>query len=118
MTPSCTRHGWELADATCEDCGLAFCGSCLFYVSKSAEQPRCVPCALAAAGVRRSRQPRAGRRQRRAIAAEGAQIAAMTDTRAEPDAARPEPRFDPVTDAPPDPEWVTLDHKQWNIRPV
>ena len=67
MTPNCHRHAWEIADASCQECGLGFCESCLVHSGGAHGTIRCVPCALSVAGVRRSRQPRLGWRQRRQL---------------------------------------------------
>ena len=67
MTSShCHRHTWDIAEAACRACKHSYCESCLVYAGRS-EEPICVPCALSIAGVRTSRQPRVGRKQRRAI---------------------------------------------------
>ena len=62
----CHRHTWEIADGTCRECGFGFCAGCLVHTGGGDQ--RCVPCALAVAGVRRSRQPKLGWRQRRHLA--------------------------------------------------
>lgn len=48
----CFRHGFEVAEARCRQCGLEFCNECLVYSFGPGKPPFCVPCALAAAGVR------------------------------------------------------------------
>ena len=69
MTPHCHRHTWDIAEATCRECKMGFCESCLVYVGGS-DAPLCVPCALAIAGVRSSRQAKPSRRHRRALSRE------------------------------------------------
>ena len=68
MTTSCHRHTWEIAEATCQECRMGYCGSCLVYADDTGTA-RCVPCALAVAGIRRSRRPKLGRKQRRVLRA-------------------------------------------------
>jgi hypothetical protein len=48
----CYRHGFELAESTCRNCGLSFCSECLVYAFGAGKPPYCIACALAAAGVR------------------------------------------------------------------
>lgn len=48
----CFRHGFELAESTCRNCGLAFCSECLVFSFGARKPPYCISCALAAAGVR------------------------------------------------------------------
>ena len=123
MTPNCHRHGWEIADATCSDCGLAFCGSCLFYVTRSAEAPMCVPCALAKAGVRRGREPRLSRKHKREVAsARKREERVLADAAAVDAAAQAE--LAGMPDAWADgtevlqPTWTSLDSSSWDIRPA
>lgn len=52
MDLRCERHGFELAEDTCRNCGTSFCAECLVYSFGRKQQPYCVSCALAAAGVR------------------------------------------------------------------
>ncbi len=48
----CFRHGFEVADSTCRNCGLSFCSECLVFSFGANKPPYCISCALAAAGVR------------------------------------------------------------------
>src|SRR5438045_7854000 len=48
----CVRHPFELAEDGCARCGLLFCGECLVYSFGPKKPPFCIPCAVAAAGVR------------------------------------------------------------------
>jgi hypothetical protein len=50
----CYRHGFEMGEARCRNCGLAYCSECLVYSFGANKPPYCIPCALAAAGVRSS----------------------------------------------------------------
>ena len=52
MDLRCERHGFELAVDTCRNCANSFCAECVVYSFGRNEQPFCVSCALAAAGVR------------------------------------------------------------------
>ena len=64
MTESCNRHTWEIAEAVCEECQMGYCEACLV---QGHGRTHCVPCALAIAGVRRSRRPRIPRKQRKQL---------------------------------------------------
>jgi hypothetical protein len=55
----CNTHPFDPAHAACRACKRDFCSSCLVYSFGPRKPPFCVPCALAAAGVRRQ-----GRRTR------------------------------------------------------
>jgi hypothetical protein len=72
MDLRCDRHGFELAVDTCRNCGISFCAECLVYSFGKKEQPFCVSCALAAAGVRSNaaRQPTMSRKEMRRRAKE------------------------------------------------
>jgi hypothetical protein len=72
MDLRCDRHGFELAVDTCRNCGNSFCAECLVYSFGRKEQPFCVACALAAAGVRSNaaRQPTMSRKELRRQAKE------------------------------------------------
>ena len=48
----CARHQFEAGIDCCRQCGLPFCGECLVYSFGDRQPPFCIPCALAAAGVR------------------------------------------------------------------
>jgi hypothetical protein len=65
MDVRCDRHGFELAEDTCRNCGFGFCSECLVYSFGRKQQPYCVSCALAAAGVRSNaaRQPAMSRKE-------------------------------------------------------
>jgi len=51
----CEIHHFEPAHATCRTCKREFCPDCLVYPFGPKKAPICVPCALEAAGVRRTR---------------------------------------------------------------
>jgi hypothetical protein len=72
MELRCDRHGFELAVDTCRNCGISYCAECLVYSFGRKEQPFCVSCALAAAGVRSNaaRQPTLSRKELRRQAKE------------------------------------------------
>jgi hypothetical protein len=52
MTRVCVRHPFEHSDNLCGHCGLEFCRDCLVHPAGSRKHALCVPCALAASGVR------------------------------------------------------------------
>lgn len=67
----CIRHTFERAEDNCRTCGLSFCGECLVYSFGPKRPPYCIPCAIAASGVRSTAgNPPASRRQLRAAAKE------------------------------------------------
>jgi hypothetical protein len=51
---SCNAHPFDLAIDRCRSCKVEFCADCLVYAFGTNKAPFCVPCALAAAGVRKS----------------------------------------------------------------
>lgn len=52
MDGRCIKHPFETAESACRNCGNDFCNECLVYAFGPDKPPYCVPCALAAAGVR------------------------------------------------------------------
>jgi hypothetical protein len=69
----CQKHIFEDATGKCRSCRAYFCDDCLVYAHGQHAAPFCIPCALAAAGVRstaaRSARPRRrlfGRREQAA----------------------------------------------------
>ena len=67
----CDRHPFEVAEDVCDRCGLTFCSDCLVYSFGPKKPPFCIPCAVAAAGVRTtagSRPQVSGRAMRQAQA--------------------------------------------------
>jgi hypothetical protein len=81
----CARHQFEAAVDQCRQCGFAFCGECVVYAFGEHQPPYCIPCALAASGVRSgaARQPalpkkelRRREKEARRAAKEAEQVAA------------------------------------------
>lgn len=60
---TCNTHPFDSAIDVCRRCGHEFCADCLVYAFGTKKPPFCVPCALEAAGVRKS-----SRRARGALA--------------------------------------------------
>jgi hypothetical protein len=54
MQSRCAKHLFEGAEDRCGKCGLEFCGECLVYAFGPKKPPMCIPCAVAAAGIRAS----------------------------------------------------------------
>jgi hypothetical protein len=54
MARVCVRHPFEHSYDLCGHCGLEFCRDCLVRPARTAAHALCVPCALAASGVRSS----------------------------------------------------------------
>jgi hypothetical protein len=115
MDVRCDRHGFELAEDTCRNCGFSFCAECLVYSFGRKQQPFCVSCALAAAGVRSNaaRQPAMSRKELRRQAkerkkAEKARRAAKTVQSVEIDWSVP----DEATPANDDVAWLEDAEKQ------
>src|SRR4051812_38503774 len=54
MESRCAKHLFEKAEDVCGNCGQEFCGECLVYASRGKKPPLCIPCAVAAAGIRAS----------------------------------------------------------------
>ena len=82
----CARHQFEAAVDRCRQCGFAFCGECLVYAFGERQPPYCIPCALAAAGVRAGaarrpalpkREIRRREREARRAAREAEEVAAV-----------------------------------------
>ena len=48
----CERHQFEAAADRCGRCGHEFCGECIVYSFGPKKPPFCIPCAVAAAGIR------------------------------------------------------------------
>jgi hypothetical protein len=48
----CTNHSFEIADRLCGDCGRPYCHLCLVSPFRN-RPPLCLPCAVAASGIRR-----------------------------------------------------------------
>jgi hypothetical protein len=54
MQNRCSKHLFEGAEDFCGKCGQEFCGECLVYAFGPKKPPLCIPCAVAAAGIRAS----------------------------------------------------------------
>lgn len=52
MQGRCDKHLFEAAEDKCGRCGYEFCGECLVYSFGAKKPPFCIPCAVAAAGLR------------------------------------------------------------------
>lgn len=52
MQGRCDKHLFEGAEDHCGKCGYEFCGECLVYSFGPKKAPFCIPCAVAAAGIR------------------------------------------------------------------
>jgi hypothetical protein len=50
----CDKHLFERAADLCRECGHEFCPECLVYAFGPKQPPYCVPCAVSAAGIRRT----------------------------------------------------------------
>lgn len=61
MQGRCDRHPFELAADICGRCGLEFCSECVVYSFGEKKPPFCIPCAVAAAGVRNNAATSAAR---------------------------------------------------------
>src|SRR4051794_4112830 len=77
MQGRCDKHLFEAAEDRCGKCGFEFCGECLVYSFGAKKPPFCIPCAVAAAGIRSNagikpmatpRELKALRKERRAVA--------------------------------------------------
>ena len=108
----------------CRECGHVFCGECLVFTFGERQPPFCVPCALAAAGVRSSAaRPKAlpKKELKRRQKEEAERLARLEANKAETQANRARidwslpingsdtdgdtdfPRFDAETEQPPPP---------------
>jgi hypothetical protein len=69
MQGRCDKHLFEGAEDTCGKCGYEFCGECLVYSFGAKKPPFCIPCAVAAAGIRSNAgiRPMADARQLKAL---------------------------------------------------
>ena len=57
----CDKHVFEEATGMCRSCRHPYCEECLVYTQGTQRAPLCVPCALAAAGVRSTAAARSER---------------------------------------------------------
>jgi hypothetical protein len=69
MQGRCDKHLFEAAEDVCGKCGYEFCGECLVYSFGAKKPPFCIPCAVAAAGIRSNAgvRPIADARQLKAL---------------------------------------------------
>jgi hypothetical protein len=81
----CARHQFEAAVDRCRQCGNTFCGECLVYAFGEKQPPFCIPCALAASGVRSNaaRQPAMAKKELRRRQRAEARIAEEAEVRSE-----------------------------------
>lgn len=88
MQGRCDKHLFEAAEDRCGRCGYEFCGECLVYSFGAKKPPLCIPCAVAAAGLRSTagnrpavdaRELRALRKERRRQRRGGRTPAPMPD---------------------------------------
>jgi hypothetical protein len=65
MQGRCDKHLFEAAEDRCGKCANEFCGECLVYSFGPKKPPFCIPCAVAAAGIRTNagNRPTAGARE-------------------------------------------------------
>ena len=54
LADNCARHEFEHANGECRACRQRYCESCLVWTHGPKRPPMCIPCAIAAAGVRHS----------------------------------------------------------------
>lgn len=92
MQGRCDKHLFEGAEDRCGKCGFEFCGECLVYAFGAKKPPLCIPCAVAAAGIRSNAgiQPMASARELKALRKER-RSAARKQRRGE---LMPEPSLD------------------------
>lgn len=57
MDGRCDKHLSHVAEDRCTRCGNPFCADCLVYPSGPERPPTCLPCAVAAAGIRSVPRP-------------------------------------------------------------
>ena len=69
MEKRCEKHIFEEAEDRCGKCGQEFCAECLVYAFGPKKPPMCIPCAVAAAGIRSTaaNAPVLGRREMKAM---------------------------------------------------
>jgi hypothetical protein len=69
MEKRCEKHIFEESEDRCGKCGQEFCAECLVYAFGPKKPPMCIPCAVAAAGIRSTaaNAPVLGRREMKAM---------------------------------------------------
>lgn len=80
MQGRCDKHLFETATDVCRACGHEFCPDCLVYSFGAQQAPFCVPCAVAAAGIRTTAgvRPVRSRRELRRLSRERRRNAAAS----------------------------------------
>jgi hypothetical protein len=96
MQGRCEKHLFEGAEDMCGKCGFEFCGECLVYAFGPKKPPLCIPCAVAAAGIRSTagNRPAAPPRELRQMQKE--RKLAFKRFRRE---SQPEPTFQPMPES-------------------
>jgi hypothetical protein len=101
MQGRCDKHLFEAAEDRCGTCGYEFCGECLVYSFGAKKPPFCIPCAVAAAGIRSNAgiRPLATARELKAVRKERR----SAERKARREGGIPEPALDtmPVLDSMP-----------------
>jgi hypothetical protein len=102
MQGRCDKHLFEGAEDRCGKCGYEFCGECLVYSFGAKKPPFCIPCAVAAAGIRSNAgiRPMADARELKALRKER-RSAARKQRRDGTPAPEPLPSLDPSLGMPP-----------------
>ncbi|MEY2423374.1 MAG: hypothetical protein QOI95_3441 [Acidimicrobiaceae bacterium] len=93
MQGRCDKHLFEAAEDRCGKCGYEFCGECLVYSFGAKKPPFCIPCAVAAAGIRSNAgiRPMADARELKALRKERRSAA-----RKQRRSGTPEPMLEPM----------------------
>jgi hypothetical protein len=109
MQGRCDKHLFEGAEDRCGKCGYEFCGECLVYSFGAKKPPFCIPCAVAAAGIRSNAgiRPMADARELKALRKER-RSAARKQRRDGTTAPEPLPSLDPSLGMPPMPSSPVL----------
>ena len=98
MQGRCDKHLFEGAEDRCGKCGYEFCGECLVYSFGAKKPPFCIPCAVAAAGIRSNAgiRPMADARELKALRKERRSAARKQRREGTPDPVLDElPTFEP-----------------------
>jgi hypothetical protein len=69
MEKRCEKHIFEESEDRCGRCGQEYCAECLVYAFGPKKPPLCIPCAVAAAGIRSTaaNAPILGKREMKAM---------------------------------------------------
>jgi hypothetical protein len=106
MQGRCDKHLFEGAEDRCGKCGYEFCGECLVYSFGAKKPPFCIPCAVAAAGIRSNAgiRPMADARELKALRKERRSAARKQRREGTPEpTAEPTPSLEPSLGMPPSP---------------